>query len=83
MIPLMRDLRAFPPPANDAEAAIYAEGFAWAMQGVADDVIATLCTMLPGVLVAKLPEAREAFASRCSRVWGDVAVGATRTSLPG
>jgi hypothetical protein len=83
MIPLMRDLKAFPPPANDAEAAMYAEGFAWAMQGVADEVIAKLCLMLPDLLVAKLPAARDAFAARTARVWGEVPTGATRTSVPG
>jgi hypothetical protein len=58
---------------------MYAEGFAWAMHGVVEDMIAKLCTMLPDVVVGRLPAAREAFAARCSRVWGDVTVGATRT----
>ena len=72
----------FPPSATDADAALYATGFAWAMHGVADDVLARVYAMLPQNLVAKLPAAREAFAARCALVWGDVAIGATRTSVP-
>jgi hypothetical protein len=53
------------------------------MHGVADDVIAEVCAMLPPNLVASLPAARDTFAARYRRVWGDVAVGATRTSVPG
>jgi hypothetical protein len=82
VVPLLRDRRAFPPPATDADAELYANGFAWAMHGVADDVLAKVYAMLPENLVAKLPAAREAFAARYARVWGDVAIGASRTSVP-
>jgi hypothetical protein len=82
IIPLLRDRKAFPPPATDADAALYATGFAWAMHGVADEVIAKVYMMLPQNLVARLPAAREAFAARYTHVWGDVAIGATRTSVP-
>jgi hypothetical protein len=80
--PLLRDRMGFPAPATDADAALYASGFAWAMYGVADDVLAKVYAMLPQSLVARLSAAREAFAARYARVWGDVAVGATRTSVP-
>jgi hypothetical protein len=80
--PLLRDRKAFPPPATDADATLYASGFAWAMHGVADDVLTKVYVMLPQNLVAKLPAAREAFAARYAAVWGDVAIGATRTSVP-
>ncbi len=82
IVPLLRDRKTFPPPPTDADAALYASGFAWAMHGVADDVVAGVHAMLPPNLVAKLPAAREAFAARYARVWGDVAIGATRTSVP-
>jgi hypothetical protein len=82
IVPLLRDRKTFPPPATDADAALYANGFAWAMHGVADDVLARVYAMLPQNLIANLPAAREAFAARYARVWGDVAIGATRTSVP-
>jgi hypothetical protein len=82
IVPLLRDRKAFPPPATDADAELYASGFAWAMHGVADDVLAKMYAMLPENLVAKLPAARQAFAAQYARAWGDVAIGATRTSVP-
>ena len=82
IIPLLRERRVFPPLPDDAAAEMYAQGFAWAMHGVAPDVVARVYAMLPQNLVANLPAAREAFAARYRSVWGDVAIGATRTSVP-
>jgi len=81
LIPFLRAAKAFPTP-PDAEVDLYAEGFAWAMQGVAPDVLDQVCAMLPKVLLAKLPAARAAFQVRCERVWGNFAVGAARTPIP-
>jgi hypothetical protein len=82
LIPFLRAARNFPPPSTEAEAELYAEGFAWAMQGVARDVLDPVYAMLPQVLLAKLPAAQAAFQARCDRVWGRLAVGATRTPIP-
>jgi hypothetical protein len=82
LIPFLRDAKAFPPPPSEADAVMYAQGFAWAMHGVAPEVLEQVYKMLPEILVAKLPEAQAAFAARCERVWGITKAGATRTSLP-
>jgi hypothetical protein len=82
LIPFLRPAKEFPPPSSEAEADLYAEGFAWAMQGIAPDVIDRVHAMLPDALLRKLPEAREAFQARCDRIWGPVAIGATHTPIP-
>ena len=82
LIPFLRAAKVFPAPSTDAEADLYAEGFAWAMQGVAPDVLDQLYVMLPNVLLTKLPAARAAFQVRCERVWGSFTVGAARTPIP-
>jgi hypothetical protein len=82
LIPFLRAAKSFPPPSTEAEADLYAEGFAWAMQGVASDVLDQVYAMLPDVLRAKLPAARAAFHARCDRAWGAVALGAARTPIP-
>jgi hypothetical protein len=82
IIPHLRAARQFPAPANDAEAALYAQGFAWASHGIAPEVLAALDAMLPPVLAAKLPAARAAFELRCTRVWGPTKPGASRTPIP-
>jgi hemerythrin-like domain-containing protein len=81
-IPHLRGAREFPPPANEAEAELYAQGFAWSTQGIAAEVLAQVHRMLPEILMSRLPAARVAFNERCERVWGSFEVGATRTSLP-
>jgi hypothetical protein len=43
IIPFLRDARSFPPPADDAAATMYAEGFAWASAGIATEVVSTRC----------------------------------------
>jgi hemerythrin-like domain-containing protein len=82
LLPFLRDLKSFPPPQSDEVAALYAEGFAWSMQGVAPDVIEKVCALLPEDLLARLPAARAAFEARCARVWGSCRAGATRTPIP-
>jgi hypothetical protein len=61
---------------------MYAEGFAWAMQGIAPEVLEKVCAMLPDILVTRLPAARAAFDERCERVWGSTKAGASRTPVP-
>jgi hypothetical protein len=61
---------------------MYAQGFSWAMHGVAPEVLSALDTMLPEILKTHLPAARAAFAARCERVWGTAKAGATRTPIP-
>jgi hemerythrin-like domain-containing protein len=82
IIPLIRAAKGFPPPANDAEAEMYAQGFAWASHGVAPEVLAQVDAMLPESVRARLPAARAAFEARCERVWGPSKPGASRTSIP-
>jgi len=82
LIPFLRELKSFPPPPSDEVAALYAEGFAWSMQGVAPEVIEKLSALLPEDLLARLPAARAAFEARCQRVWGSCRAGSTRTPIP-
>lgn len=82
VIPLLRGAKEFPVPPDEATAAMYAEGFAWSMNGIAEDVLAEVQKMLPEILIQQLPTARRAFEGRCERVWGSAAAGAARTSLP-
>lgn len=80
--PSLRDGKEFPAPADDAMANLYAEGFAWSMQGIAPEVLDQVRKLLPDILLAKLPAAQEKFEARSERVWGTYAVGATTTSIP-
>ena len=82
IVPFLRDARAFPAPANEAEMEMYAQGFAWSSHGIAPDILDKVYGMLPPELVAKLPAARAAFAKRCEEVWGTAAAGASRTPVP-
>jgi hypothetical protein len=82
VIPFLRGAKAFPPPATDAEVALYADGFAWASHGVAEDVLARVYAILPENLTARMPAARAAFEERSLRVWGPTASGASRTAVP-
>jgi iron-sulfur cluster repair protein YtfE (RIC family) len=82
VFPYLRDAKQFPPPANDAEAAMYAEGFAWASHGVCPQVLEQVNAMLPEILRSKLPAARAAFDARCEKVWGSARAGASTTSVP-
>jgi hemerythrin-like domain-containing protein len=82
IVPFMRDAKAFPPPPDEEAAAMYAQGFAWAMQGIAVEVLDRVYDMLPESLRAKLPAARAAFDARCERVWGSAKAGSARTPIP-
>src|SRR5204862_3506724 len=82
VIPRMRTMKEFPPPATPEEAELYAQGFAWASHGIAPEVLRQVYAMLPTILTARLPAARAAFEQRWNRVWGPVAVGASLTPIP-
>ncbi|MBX7096555.1 MAG: hemerythrin domain-containing protein [Myxococcaceae bacterium] len=81
LIPHLRAGKSFPPLPDDA-LELYAQGFAWAMHGIAPDVVAQVEAMLPEGLRARLPEARAAYRARCVEVWGTDAAGAARTPIP-
>jgi hypothetical protein len=82
VVPSLRAVKAFPPPPTDADAEMYAQGFAWSMHGLAPEVVDRMLAMLPDILTSKLPAARAAYAARCERVWGTAKTGASRTSVP-
>jgi hypothetical protein len=82
VVPLLRDARSFPPLANDGEAQLYAEGFAWSLHGIAPAVVDGICALLPDILLSKLPAARADFEARCRRLWRVPVKGASLTSVP-
>jgi hemerythrin-like domain-containing protein len=82
VISFLREAKAFPPPASEAEADLYAGGFAWSSFGVAREVLERVDGMLPAVLTSRLPAARAAFAARQERVWGATPPGSSRTAIP-
>lgn len=82
LIPLIRGAKSFPPPATDAEAELYAQGFAWSSNGIAPDILEKVYALLPENLTSRLPAAVAAFEARCEKVWGSSAAGASRTPIP-
>jgi hemerythrin-like domain-containing protein len=82
IIPFLRPAKSFPAPPNDEAAAMYAQGFAWAMHGIAPDILERVHAMLPEALTSRLPAAHVAFAARCERAWGSAKCGAARTPIP-
>jgi hemerythrin-like domain-containing protein len=83
LIPTLRGAKQFPPPPDAATAAMYADGFAWSVQGIAPSVLEKVREMLPPILLEKLPAAIETFRARCERVWGRVEQTESTTSIPG
>jgi hemerythrin-like domain-containing protein len=82
LIPFLRGAKEFPVPPTDEIAEMYAQGFSWAMNGVAPDVLERVYEMLPEALRAKLAPARAAFEARCIRAWGTASAGSSRTPVP-
>lgn len=82
LIPFLRPAKTFPTPPNDEVANLYAQGFSWAMHGIAPEVLTALEPMLPDALKVRLAPARAAFDARCERVWGTAKAGAARTPIP-
>jgi Hemerythrin HHE cation binding domain len=83
VIPHLRAMKAFPPPASKEEAEMLTQGFAWACHGIAPEVLQRVYTMLSPEVSARLPAARAAFEQRWRRVWGaDAQVTASFTPIP-
>jgi hemerythrin-like domain-containing protein len=83
IVPLLRGASSFPPPASDAEAEMYAEGFAWACEGIAPEVLEQVNKMLPAPVTARLPAARIVFTRRFESLWGAPrGGGASTTPVP-
>jgi hypothetical protein len=82
VVPHLREARQFPPPTTEAELQLYADGFAWACDGVAPEVVERLYAMLPESLTSRLPAARAAYEARSQGVWGASAPGRSRTAIP-
>lgn len=78
----LRDTKEFPAPADDSIAAMYAQGFAWSMQGIAPAVLDEVRKLLPKILLEKLAAAQAEFESRSARVWGAYSVGSATTPIP-
>lgn len=81
-VPLLRGGAGFPPPSNEQEAAMYAQGFAWSSAGIAPEVLAKVDAMLPEILTSRLPAARAEFQSRWQRTWGAPVPAVSHTSVP-
>jgi hypothetical protein len=82
LVPHIRPAKQFPTPPGDAEADMYAQGFAWSSQGIAPDVLEQVYALLPDILTSRLPAALAAFDARCERVWGTARAGSARTPVP-
>jgi hypothetical protein len=84
VIPHLRALKGFPPPASAEEAEMLTQGFAWACHGIAPEVLERVYMMLQPEVRERLPAARAAFEQRWRRVWGAGAeVTASVTPVPG
>jgi hemerythrin-like domain-containing protein len=82
LIPFLRGAKEFPVPPTDEMADLYAQGFSWAMQGIAPEVLVEVEKMLPPILLSRLPAARAAFDALCDRTWGPTKARASRTPIP-
>jgi hypothetical protein len=82
LVPVLRGATGFPPVASDAEADMFAQGFAWSSHGVAPDILEKVYALLPERLRSRLPAALAAFDARCERAWGTASAGAARTPIP-
>jgi hemerythrin-like domain-containing protein len=78
----LRPAREFPTPPSEDEAKMYAQGFAWSLNGIAPEVVAEVYKLLPEALTSQLPAARAAFDERCVAAWGSAEAGAAKTPIP-
>lgn len=79
---LLRNAKEFPAPPNEEALAMYADGFAWSLHGLAPHVAEQMKNMLPTGVRERLPAAQQAFADRCTRIWGAYTEGAATTPIP-
>jgi hemerythrin-like domain-containing protein len=82
IVGFLRAARQFPTPASEDEAKMYAQGFAWSLNGIAPEVVDEVYKLLPEALLSKLAGARAAFDQRCVAAWGTAEAGAARTPIP-
>jgi hypothetical protein len=82
IVPHLRGAKAFPPPPDEKMLDVFAQGFAWSMHGIAEEVAREVEKLLPAGLTARIPAARAAFNQRCVRVWGSAEAGRSLTSIP-
>lgn len=83
VVPFLRSVATFAMPVEgDAQAEMFAGGFAWSSHGVAPDVLAKAYALVPEAITSRIPAARAAFEARCARVWGTASAGASRTAVP-
>jgi hypothetical protein len=80
VIPALREQKSFPVPED--QAAMFADGFAWSMQGIAPEVLEKMMDMLPAALTEKIPAARAKFEEHSKKVWGAYNVGSATTPVP-
>ncbi len=80
--PSLREAKEFPAPPDEAAAVMYAQGFAWSMQGIAPEVVDQVRKLLPEILLNKLSAAQQEFEIRSERVWGTYSVGSAITPIP-
>jgi hypothetical protein len=83
VVPTLRGAREFPAPSNDDEAALYASGFAWSLDGIAPEVVARVLDMLPKALSTRIPAARQEYEVHRTQTWGSAhRPSASRSSIP-
>lgn len=81
VLPFLRDAKQFPTPPDDF-VEMYANGFSWAMHGIAAEVLEKVMLMLPEAVCARLPAARAAYSVRCEQAWGPLPAGSSTTPIP-
>jgi hypothetical protein len=81
IVPFLRDAKQFPEPPEDF-IEMYAQGFSWAMHGIAAPVLDKVLVMLPATVCARLPAARTAYTQRCEQAWGTAQSGSSTTPIP-
>jgi hypothetical protein len=82
IVPFLRGAKEFPAPATDAEAEMHAQGIAWSMHGIANEVLDQVYVLLPEALASRLTAARGAYNARSARIWGSVRAGEALTPIP-
>jgi hemerythrin-like domain-containing protein len=82
IVPSLREAKQWPAPPDESFAPLFAEGFGWALIGIAPDVRDKLNSILAPSIVAHLPAAREKAIATWQKAWGDVPAETSTTSIP-